>query len=58
MELFVGYLNTFLLEMGEDVRKVSARTQWGGGGHSMRTCTYDEGGGSNFWHFGAYVLIE
>ena len=55
-KIFVGYLNTFLLEMGEEVRKVSALTQWGS--HSMRTCTYDEGGGSNFWYFGAYVLIE
>ena len=56
MELFVGYLNTFLLEMGEEVRKVSARTQWGviACGH-VRTMRE---GGSNFWHFGAYVLIE
>ena len=23
----------------------------------MRTCAYDGGGGSNFCHFGAYVLI-
>ena len=30
MKLFIGYLNTFLLEMVEEVRKVSARTQWGG----------------------------
>ena len=24
----------------------------------MRTCAYDVGEGSNFCHFGAYVLIE
>ena len=29
-----------------------------GGPCSMRTSAYDEGGGSNFCHFGAYVLIE
>ena len=29
-----------------------------GGARSMRTCAYDGGGGSNFFHFGAYVLIE
>ena len=29
-----------------------------GGGRSMRTCAYEGGGGSNFCHFGAYVLIE
>ena len=28
------------------------------GARSMRTCTYDGGGGLNFCHFGAYVLIE
>ena len=28
------------------------------GAHSMRMCAYDGGGGSNFCHFGAYVLIE
>ena len=56
MDLFVGYLNTFLLETGEEVRKVSARTQ--SMGHSMRTYTYDEGRGSKFWYCGAYVLIE
>ena len=28
------------------------------GGRGMRTCAYDGGGGSNFCHFGAYVLIE
>ena len=30
MKLFIGYLNIFLLEMVEEVRKVSARTQWEG----------------------------
>ena len=29
-----------------------------GGAHSMCTCAYDGGRGSNFCHFGAYVLIE
>ena len=28
------------------------------GARSMCTCAYDGGGGSNFCHFGAYVLIE
>ena len=25
---------------------------------SMHMCAYDGGGGSNFCHFGAYILIE
>ena len=29
-----------------------------GGARSMRTCAYNEGGGSNFCHFGVCVLIE
>ena len=28
------------------------------GARSMRTCAYDGEGGSIFFHFGAYVLIE
>ena len=47
----------FLLEMGGGVKQPRVRTQRGGV-RMKRTCAYEGGGGSNFSHFGAYVLIE
>ena len=54
--IFIGYLNTFPLE-------IAGGFEWheyvhNGGARSMRTCAYDGGGGSNFCHSGAYVLLE
>ena len=34
------------------------KTTYKNGGRSKSTCTYDEGGGSNFGHYGACVLME
>ena len=41
---------------GMGIRWVRVRTLLGG--HSKLTCACNGGGGSNFFHFGAYVLIE
>ena len=42
MELLIGYLKAFPLEMG-GVRWVRARTQWGVGGRSKRRRAYVKG---------------
>ena len=47
----------FPLEMKEGgVKQLRVRTQKGV--RIKRTCAYKGGGGSNFGHYGAYVLIE
>ena len=55
MNLLIGYLKAFPLEM-EGVQ--TGKSIYRMGGHSKRTCAYDGGRGSNFCHFGMYVLIE
>ena len=59
MELLIGYLKTFPLEMGGGgVRWVGVRLQWGEVEVVASEHVSTMGGGSNFCHFGAYVLIE
>ena len=57
MELLTGYLKAYLLEIGGGGGQMSKRahTQWGA---ITNVCVCKMGGGVNFVHFGAYILIE
>ena len=56
MELLLGYSKTFLLEVVGAAQMGKSSTQWEGVVASVNLRTM--GRGSNFYHFGAYVLIE
>ena len=55
MEFFIGYSKTSLLEMGGGQ---VANSTYAIRGCSKRIWAYNGRRGSNFFHFGAYVLIE
>ena len=56
MELLLGYSKAFLLEVVGMAQMGKSSTQWEGVVASVHLRTM--GRGSNFYHFGAYVLLE
>ena len=56
MDLWIGYIKTFPLEIGGQMGKSTYAMGVGVGVRSKRTCAYNGGGESNLSHFGAYSL--
>ena len=58
MEFLIGCLETFPLEMDGGGQMGKRTYTMGGVVANVNVRTMGEGGGSNFSHFGVYVLIE